>query len=237
MPGPIEAEIQRYLNLLRPASLPPGEQHICPVCQELFEPYRVDIITDYAARPWLGREDSTCEHIVGRRCIESHLRSGEFYSSRCPLCRENWVGPMWQRHENSEPDETDGESNDTRAAEERSRRFDERRHAHDFQVYVRPVGGEVERYTNGITHHQGNARNAVLGPPRPGHIAVTIDRSVSSTARINRTIALLERMLRVYDLHDISEGCMLRVQDIENDANDLWEALDRYVERERRRFR
>jgi hypothetical protein len=231
MPRPTEDEIQRYLNLLRPASLPPGEQHICPLCKEIFEPYRADSNTDYAATPWLGREDSTCKHIVGRRCIESHLRSGASDSSRCPVCRQNWVGPMWHRPEDSEPNVSDGEGSNHELAERRRRRFAERRRAHDFRVYI--GHDEADEHTNGITQDQGNARNAVLGPPHPDHIASTIDRSVSSTARINRMIALLERMLGAYDLYDISEGSMIRVQDIEHDVNELWEALDRHVQRQR----
>jgi hypothetical protein len=52
---------------------------------------------------------------------------------------------------------------------------------------------------------------------------------VSAAARINRTIGLLERMLRVYDLQDMNDQDFVRVQEIEGDVDELWEALDRHL--------
>jgi hypothetical protein len=123
---------------------------------------------------------------------------------------------MWHRPEDSEPNVSDGEGSNHELAERRRRRFAETRRAHDFRMYI--GHDEADEHTNGITQDQGNARNAVLGPPHPDHIASTIDRS----------------MLGAYDLYDISEGSMIRVQDIEHDVNELWEALDRHVQRQRR---
>jgi hypothetical protein len=83
-----EQEIQAYLALLRPVPL--SDSSTCPLCLEPYADFSDDSVTDYPARPGVQWSGFQCNHVFGRVCIEQHIRSGEEYSARCPICREAW---------------------------------------------------------------------------------------------------------------------------------------------------
>jgi hypothetical protein len=89
-----EQDIQAYLDLLRPVLL--SDNTTCPLCLEPYVAFSADSVTDYPARPGVQWSGFQCNHVFGRVCIEQHIRSGEEYSVRCPICREAWfnVRPM-----------------------------------------------------------------------------------------------------------------------------------------------
>jgi hypothetical protein len=67
----------------------------CPICHNLYSDPPEDYVrplfppgfAEYAVQV---RNRGLCEHIFGRRCIESHIRSGTPWSHTCPLCRAEW---------------------------------------------------------------------------------------------------------------------------------------------------
>jgi hypothetical protein len=88
-----EVEIDTYLNLLIPTT---SIDIDCPICHEPYPEYDQGTATDYAVWPTERQEDTRCRHIFGRLCIEQHVRSGRDYSTRCPICRELWIGDSAQ---------------------------------------------------------------------------------------------------------------------------------------------
>jgi hypothetical protein len=55
------------------------------ICQEPYSDLDYDGKQNYAVSPWLRRPGSSCTHVVGRLCLEEHIRRGERYSMRCPI--------------------------------------------------------------------------------------------------------------------------------------------------------
>lgn len=84
-----EALIEAYLEtiqVIRIDILPP-DQKSCPVCQD---PYLSQPLVERPVRINSLHPNSTCRHLFGYRCIEMHIRAGEPWSVRCPICREDW---------------------------------------------------------------------------------------------------------------------------------------------------
>jgi hypothetical protein len=69
----------------------------CSICHEPYPGYDQEAVTDYPVWPLERREGARCRHIFGRLCIEQHVRGGRAYSTRCPICREVWIGDGQER--------------------------------------------------------------------------------------------------------------------------------------------
>jgi hypothetical protein len=81
-----EQRIRQRLTQLIPVPLNelPNDDLSCYIC---LEPYpHLEHGGDYPVR----MQESTCRHIFGRLCIEEHITSNQSYSTRCPICREQW---------------------------------------------------------------------------------------------------------------------------------------------------
>lgn len=67
----------------------------CPICHNPYtepphgyvHPDLPDDTEEYAVQI---ENRSLCKHIIGRRCLEHHLRGGNPWSHTCPLCRTEW---------------------------------------------------------------------------------------------------------------------------------------------------
>lgn len=92
--APTEQFIRLYLNSLRPVA-DIDTDSVYPLCLEPYRPHSNDEETDHAVAPTVRRLFSRCRHIFGRVGIERHIRSSQSYSTRCPICREPWLGP-WE---------------------------------------------------------------------------------------------------------------------------------------------
>ena len=102
MPNRIpEFQISHFLSAhtvpLALASLPsnsPQDQR-CPICHNPYTCPSADHVhplyppgpLEYAVQI---HDRGACAHIFGRRCIESHIRSGKPWSHTCPICRAQW---------------------------------------------------------------------------------------------------------------------------------------------------
>ncbi|KAL5424936.1 hypothetical protein PMIN06_000845 [Paraphaeosphaeria minitans] len=67
----------------------------CPICRDLYHAqdpaYLHPLLpADTHEYPVQVRDRGPCNHILGRRCIERHVRAGQPWSHACPLCREEW---------------------------------------------------------------------------------------------------------------------------------------------------
>ncbi|KAF1842278.1 uncharacterized protein K460DRAFT_370261 [Cucurbitaria berberidis CBS 394.84] len=77
-----------------------AEDQICPICHEPYIepcqspraqdpdrewPVRVDMVAE-----WFGLK-RCCGHIIGRRCLENHLRARGAWRNKCPVCRDIWL--------------------------------------------------------------------------------------------------------------------------------------------------
>lgn len=91
-----ELEIYAFLNLLIPTTSTDPD---CPICHEPYPEYDSDRVRDYPAWPMDRREGAQCRHVFGRICIEQHVRGGYEYSTRCPICREVWIGNGVERQD------------------------------------------------------------------------------------------------------------------------------------------
>lgn len=194
---PTEQQIQAYLSLLRPHPTVPADS-TCPICLDPYEVYDDNQDTDYPASPSLHRPDSLCRHVFGRICIETHIRSGQRYSTRCPTCREQWIGWQASVEDHFEVDEDPLSRAITRHMRE-SLGSDE---------------DEGELAVSGLSTVPLRAR---IIEHRPGF---------SVTDRVNRSIGLLERMQAIYRLQIVDADELACVFDVESAVERLWQRLD-----------
>lgn len=128
--------------LITPVALVQLEDKECPICHELYtepqstdhgsEPHqewavKVDMIAE-----WFGTK-RCCGHIIGRKCLEKHLKGPGPWRNKCPLCRDVWFHEVAPRGAQL-PAEVPEAPSATRAPR-RSQRIAERR-----SMSLRPVG-------------------------------------------------------------------------------------------------
>lgn len=88
--------ITNHTRALRLSALPPDPlSRQCPICRDLYHAqdpaYLHPLLpADTPEYPVQVRDRGLCRHILGRRCIERHIRAGHPWSHTCPLCREEW---------------------------------------------------------------------------------------------------------------------------------------------------
>jgi hypothetical protein len=85
--------------LITPIAIPLLKNPQCPICHE---PYTEPPSSDHLPEPeqeWAVRVDMIaewfgtkrcCGHIVGRKCLEKHLKGPGPCRNKCPLCRDVW---------------------------------------------------------------------------------------------------------------------------------------------------
>jgi hypothetical protein len=87
--------------MITPIGVSSLEDTTCPVCRETYsDPPAVGlnlepepesewaVSVDYAAE-WFGLK-KCCGHVVGRCCLEKHLRTRGAWKNKCPICRDIW---------------------------------------------------------------------------------------------------------------------------------------------------
>jgi hypothetical protein len=209
-----ERDIQAYIDILRPASLSDlgdfESDRTCPICQDPYPEFDYDGSQDYPVSPWLRRPGLTCEHIFGRICIEEHIRSGQSYSMRCPICREQWFG-SWQASPEDEFELDDDPLSRAIAwgVRERQGRLEHIVEAHEPGEFYRE--GDPESDLQSFTVPRETA------PPQHG---------VSVVGRVYRSIGLLERMQSIYHLQSVDAEELEAVREFENAVERLWLKLD-----------
>lgn len=67
----------------------------CPICRDRYHAQHHAYLhpllpADTPEYPVQVCDRGACRHILGRRCIERHVRAGQPWSHTCPLCREEW---------------------------------------------------------------------------------------------------------------------------------------------------
>jgi hypothetical protein len=155
--------------LITPIALSTIEDRTCPICREGYVeppvtsgsevsedeewPVSVDMVAE-----WFGPK-RCCGHIMGRKCLEKHLKTVGEWSNTCPLCRDCW----FHRIVPEGVDESeDGEDQDAPAEPvRRSPRLAARRGG------AEPTTSE----RNGVGQHQSNKRRRRL---RPAHFATRL---------------------------------------------------------------
>jgi hypothetical protein len=208
----IERDIQGFLNIIRPTSLSllgdSDSDQECPICHELFPEFDYDGSQDYPVSQWLRRPGSQCEHIFGRICIERHIRSGEYYSMRCPICREQWFG-FWQ----AEPAD-EFELDDDRLSRALARRLQERQNQSDGTVEVHELeAGIIDPGTQSFTLSNRTSE-------------LQARHGASVVRRVYRSIGLLESMRSFFLLQSVNEDKLAAVLEVEDAVERLWQRLD-----------
>lgn len=88
--------LTNHTNALQPSMLPPDPpSRKCPICHDAYHAqdpaYLHPLLpADTPEYPVQVHERGRCRHILGRRCIERHIRAGQPWSHTCPLCRGEW---------------------------------------------------------------------------------------------------------------------------------------------------
>lgn len=98
MPDEIpESQIREFLVTNIQTVIPTDSADLeCPICQI---PYATSPQTSVHTDLPSGREEyavqiqnkAGCKHIFGRRCLEDHIRGGNPWSRKCPICRTEWL--------------------------------------------------------------------------------------------------------------------------------------------------
>ena len=93
--------------LITPVALSTLEDRACPICHEPYIeasakqetqdttqewPVSVDLVAE-----WFGHK-KCCGHVMGRRCLETHLTTPGEWSNKCPICRDIWFHRFVPRH-------------------------------------------------------------------------------------------------------------------------------------------
>lgn len=206
--SPNEHQIRTYLALLRPhPTIESGS--FCLLCLEPYEPFSEIRDTDYPASPYLRRPGSQCHHVFGRICIERHIRSGQWYSSRCPVCREQWI--VWQAGVDDHFELDDDPLSRVIA-----------RHVHER------LGSDDDADSDGDATSWTSMETLVSGLSTLPVRARSLEDSpgFSVTGRVNRSIGLLERMQTIYRLQHVDADELVGVIEVESAVERLWQRLD-----------
>jgi hypothetical protein len=143
------------------------EDRYCPICREPYaEPPNKDQKPE-AEQDWAVSVDMVagmdgpkhcCGHIIGRRCLDMHLKAPGPWKNKCPLCREVW-------YELSTSDDVDDGDNDELEAtpaepQRRSQRIAER------DAQRRSTAGPPESGRNGVSRAGRHQRSRRQNRPR-----------------------------------------------------------------------
>jgi hypothetical protein len=209
-----ERDIQAYIDILRPASLPllgdSESDRMCPICQEPYPDFDYDGNQDYAVSPWIRRIGSNCAHVFGCLCIEESIRRGERYSMRCPICREQWLG-FWQ----AEPEDAFELDADplsraiARAVRERQDRLDNIAETHEPGEFYREGDPEPDAHSFTIPRE-------TAAPPY----------GVSVVGRVYRSIGLLDCINSIHHRQSVDADELAAVRKVENAVERLWLMLN-----------
>jgi len=122
--------------LITPVALVQLEDLECPICHETYtEPRSTDQLSEpqqeWAVKvdmiaEWFGTK-RCCGHIIGRKCLEKHLKGPGPWRNKCPLCRDVWFHEVAPR--DAQPRAETPEPPSTTRAPRRSQRIAERRSA------------------------------------------------------------------------------------------------------------
>ncbi|KAF2823203.1 hypothetical protein CC86DRAFT_421961 [Ophiobolus disseminans] len=171
-----ERATQTFVDSLQPA---PTADQTCPLCLESYpadQGPELDPQGDYPARTRTPRQGMQCQHVFGRLCIERHVRSGQSYGNRCPMCRERWFG-------------TSGDDATQPQHRPRAREVWDL----DEATEPRPRRGAIDGGMFSVI------RARLTGVRNPQDT-----QTMSATGRLHRAVAILERAIQIHDLQDLS---------------------------------
>jgi len=215
-----EAQIMHRLSTLRrvpPASIN-ADNLECPICTNIysFSPGSIQ----HAVRVRAQGPNEGCEHTFCRRCIEDLFRSGHVWSTRCPICRQQWFNP-------SPEDIEDASWEDLRVFMERFGAGGDQNISH--QIPPPTVWGDDDAPE---PVPMFDAPEVVRGPRvvssnAPSDHTGESARTFSHRGRLLRSTAFLQYMLSEYDIDaESDERVAYRVQRLERTVERLWLRLE-----------
>lgn len=90
-----EFQIQNFLSrqtLSLPLSSLPAQDSSCPICHNSYASPPTAYVHPVCPLdiPEYPVEIQACKHVMGRHCLERHIRGGMPWSHTCPMCRVEW---------------------------------------------------------------------------------------------------------------------------------------------------
>ncbi|KAF2727406.1 hypothetical protein EJ04DRAFT_138013 [Polyplosphaeria fusca] len=222
-----ERLIQAYVQNTIPLNVHDLPSHLqtCPICQE---PYAIRNAAfqhplysgryEYPVRVHGRHPNSTCRHVFGRRCIEEYFRSQTPWSTKCPICREEWF-PTYEEINAA----LSGQRNTANVAVRRQDQAQSVRLTLPRTPSRNTLSLTILEAPEVFVHEAPQVVDVAIDTSDGG---VTLASGLSNLGRIHRSIGFLERILAAFDVDDQDTETSNAVAAMEAITEELWQRLE-----------
>jgi hypothetical protein len=204
----VDRESSKGALLITPLALSTIEDRTCPICREPYIemptteqsvasedgewPVSVDMVAE-----WFGPK-RCCGHIMGRLCLQKHLKTVGEWSNTCPICRDIWFHRYVPENVSESGEVLDQDETTSREGEPVRR--SQRLAAQGGKVREVNAGSRMSQ-RNGVGQHQSDKRRRL----RPARFAA--------------------RLLAALEVEDGSDGIKGTLEEVQEKLDKLYRGL------------